>query len=383
MIFFVPGILMTDGSEQPGSSGSDQTGTEVATWYKVPYLTENHFIEVYSNVTYFTSIPSIQRQKSHYKRKAGDIKGISPKSRVRALQLLNMVDPFKLRTPHFVTLTYHDEYPKTAPAIKKDLDTFLKRFRRAFPSAYYFWRVELQARGAPHYHMIVWFPACEPSPTPGALFSQIRTLWLDFTLCACRHCHSHSVRCDLVDNPKQAAYYVSKYLAKSEDQANKIGLGRLWGNSRNLPLTQKALYYGCKDFITALQFSCIVFQIQYSLANPDYLISLLCRPSAFLFIPDQVVRELQSAINDGCEDPVSYVANKLSFEQKRNITFEPYRSAAPVLCPATFAQLTPPAKESLPDVQSTFLYKSYVQLCHYSAKRNKARKFQLTDASLC
>jgi hypothetical protein len=290
-----------------------------STWYKVPYLTARHHTEVYPGITYFVSTAVDHREKTHYKRQENDIIKFSNKSRVRALQRLNMIDPEQMYTPHFITLTYHNTYPESARDIKKELDSYLKRLARALPHAYYFWRIELQKRGAPHYHLILWINRKDKDITTGDLLNLHRKIWTSHNHCGCSHCRSNSVKIDLVDDMRKATYYTAKYLAKSEEININVGIGRLWGNSRSLPLCQKSLYSGNNDFITMLQFTAVLWSLQYTLSNPEYLLSLLSRASIFIFIPSQIVQELHDAILSGALDPVSYVSTKLGLQKKRTL----------------------------------------------------------------
>ena len=57
----------------------------------------------------------------------------------------------------FVTLTYGKSYPDGMTA-KIHLANFRKRLRRHFPDAFGIWIVELQKRGAPHFHLHLRLP---------------------------------------------------------------------------------------------------------------------------------------------------------------------------------------------------------------------------------
>lgn len=84
----------------------------------------------------------------------GIISGFSDDSRRRLLYTIGRVRR-DAELPLFVTMTYPYTFP-TVRQSKRDLDTFLKRFRREFPGAGLIWKLEPQERGAPHYHMLVW-----------------------------------------------------------------------------------------------------------------------------------------------------------------------------------------------------------------------------------
>jgi len=84
----------------------------------------------------------------------GAISGFSRASRLRLMRLIAGVRR-DANLPCFVTLTYPDRFPSCARA-KRDLKIFLQRLRRRFEGAGAIWKLEPQARGAPHYHLLVW-----------------------------------------------------------------------------------------------------------------------------------------------------------------------------------------------------------------------------------
>jgi len=298
-----------------------------STWCIVPYLTATRFAEVYNNVVYFRSVSIDQPEKERYIRQENDITAFSSKSRVRALQCLSMVDPSKVHDPFFVTLTYHDNYPEDARDIKRDLDNFLKRLMRIYPDCYYFWRVELQRRGAPHYHLILWFDTAAEKPRTGTFILGIKKIWVPYIKCGCSACRMNAVKINEVSNMYKASYYISKYMAKTEPLAEQISLGRLWGASRNLPRCSKSFISGTSDSVTLLQFACCLWSLQYTKSNPDYLISLLYRKDSFLFIDHKIVELLADAIAKGETDPCSFVAEKLGVSPVRIINSDLVKAA--------------------------------------------------------
>lgn len=122
------------------------------------------FAEVYVDGTYVKVKPQLykvlggpstgggQRGKAQY----------SPASRHRLLEKLAKTDRAYL--PLFVTLTYPNIFPDDPVRWKRDMDTFGKRFRRAFPKAAFVWRMEVVPRKsgsmegelAPHFHLLLW-----------------------------------------------------------------------------------------------------------------------------------------------------------------------------------------------------------------------------------
>jgi len=70
------------------------------------------------------------------------------------MRKLAMMD--KEYMPLYVTLTYPAVYPTKPGEYKRHLKNFASRMKRVFPQAGFFWRLEFQRRGAPHYHLLVY-----------------------------------------------------------------------------------------------------------------------------------------------------------------------------------------------------------------------------------
>lgn len=111
--------------------------------------------------------PKVEVQRS---RRAA-VGGLSRKSRGRCVQQLARIPFGRLAVrPIFLTLTYPKDYQGDWHVWKRDLEAFWKRLQRGygfrtpdgewhdveFPEASCIWRLELQERGAPHYHLILF-----------------------------------------------------------------------------------------------------------------------------------------------------------------------------------------------------------------------------------
>ena len=121
----------------------------------------------------FARSPAMEWNQEHFYNadrtsKRGVCRGYSFGSRRRMLDRLNQIS-VTAEKPLFITLTYPDQrfedsVSRFAASAKNDLDVFLKRLRRACPSACGFWRIEWKARKSglyegklfPHFHMLVW-----------------------------------------------------------------------------------------------------------------------------------------------------------------------------------------------------------------------------------
>lgn len=177
----------------------------------------------------------------------GIIREFTSAARKRLMDLMarisySQLDGFRHRAV-FLTLTYLDSPSPLESA--RQLDVFLKRVRRRFPSASGIWRKELQKRGAIHYHLIIFnIPYWHKSDVQkvwGEVIGQERP----FT------------RIEAIRTRNGVFYYVSKYMTKDNDdddggsddgeRSDASGLdndtyltagNRWWGvfNRKNLPL---------------------------------------------------------------------------------------------------------------------------------------------------
>jgi len=176
----------------------------------------------------------------------GVVTSFSKASRKRMLDLFATIDISRCGRPIFVTLTYGQSWPSLSIA-KVHLDTFLKRFRRRFPQCSAIWRMELQGRGAPHFHLIFF-------SLPFYSKRSLARAWGDVIGREYWDVSHDSPRCpftriERLQSALKGFAYLSKYLAKLEDDSC-VGLtishispppsssGRWWGvfNRRFLPL---------------------------------------------------------------------------------------------------------------------------------------------------
>mgnify|MGYP000938765028 CR=1 FL=1 len=211
-----------------------------------------------SNVTYLTDISYevraydggslIESRPVGFpkRKKGGGMRGkITKFTRAARKRMMKKLATFRreeLAKALFITLTYPAEYPDGKRA-KRDLDRFLKRLWRKYPSAAWIWREELQKRGAPHFHLLVLGVDFIPH-------GWIAYVWWD----VCGRISIEHLKAGTevrrVKSYKHCFYYVTKYLAK-EDMEVEAELGRRWG------------YGGCwRSFVGALRvFKLVRFEI--------------------------------------------------------------------------------------------------------------------------
>lgn len=101
-------------------------------------------------------LPGVGKRKGGGKR--GKVGGFSSGGRRRLLERLHEVDRSRVpdRSVAFVTLTWPKVFPGPDGA-KVRLVAFLARLRRAWGRIASFWKLEPQERGAPHFHLLVFW----------------------------------------------------------------------------------------------------------------------------------------------------------------------------------------------------------------------------------
>lgn len=195
-------------------------------------------------------------------------------SKASRLRLLRFLAACQEPPRAMVTLTYPKDYPSAADS-KEDLRRFGRCLHRAAgglgEATGFLWRLELQRRGAPHFHVLLWH-------TPGLAWPKLRTgrrvgwrsalakydaavltkredsvsarspvvamisclsaIWYNSRRGSGMAGLTNGVDVRLVRNPRQATAYVSKYMAKptaddgsSPASADASRVGRHWGYS--------------------------------------------------------------------------------------------------------------------------------------------------------
>ena len=145
--------------------------------------------------------------------KRGEVGGFSAASRRRLLQTMARLAPEQAEYPlSLITLTYGAVFPD-AEGAKRHLFTFWKRVRRWAEGVGGVWRLEFQARGAPHFHLIFYGPYVPKELIQGwwgAVIGQ----------------HRPFTRVEAVRSWKRAIAYAAKYLAKVEQAEEKRAVAR-------------------------------------------------------------------------------------------------------------------------------------------------------------
>lgn len=156
----------------------------------------------------------------------------------RAIDKLNSVNQGKAQPRIiFCTLTPPRVHPTPRQA-KVLLDTWRKRFERAYGPHGAFWKLEPQKRGAPHFHLMIWMAA---STDPDLLSAWVAVNWAELLTEDPEErrkmiaFHTGKARgsqpcCQVIRTHEGANMYCSKYLCKLQDLDPSWDMpGRWWG----------------------------------------------------------------------------------------------------------------------------------------------------------
>jgi hypothetical protein len=178
----------------------------------------------------------------------GKITHFSRKSRKRLIDLFASFDAKKrqARKPLFITMTYQKNMQDYQRA-KRDLKVFVQRLRYHYPGCAGVWRMELQGRGAIHFHLMLFGVGFLPAQT-----------WQDYYNEITGETANNSLDVQAIRSFRGTMFYAAKYMAKedappqgSDTEAVDLpirhtrrkqgSVGRMWGywNKANLPLGKR------------------------------------------------------------------------------------------------------------------------------------------------
>lgn len=130
-----------------------------------------------------------------------------------------------------VTLTYPNEYPSDGKEVKRHLKWFIVWMGRSGGVASYFWFMEFQRRGAPHFHIF----------TSGGELLKMKTAvsehWYKIVDSGDTKHLKAGTRVEKLRRADAAGRYAAKYAGKPHQKKVPQGyqdVGRWWGHSRDV-----------------------------------------------------------------------------------------------------------------------------------------------------
>lgn len=147
-------------------------------------------------------------------------RGFSKASKLGLARLLSTLDWERNGICCHVTLTYHSRWPRTKEALAREKSWLTKELAKWGCGI---WKMEFQARGAPHWHVLLWIGLARPALE---IEQELREWWAAFS--GNKSWHGVNLR---VGDEARAAWYLALHSAKDE-QAPRIEVGRWWGYVR-------------------------------------------------------------------------------------------------------------------------------------------------------
>lgn len=173
-----------------------------------------------------------EREPCYWTR--GDVEEFSHESRKRLLRKFACLQTFNLHKATFVTLTYHHGHESDTRKAIKDFMTFLQYLRDTTPGVNYIWRLEMQKRGAPHFHLILFFPAALKNIELGPLSRRLSKSWNRIADPTSKAHKKYGCKVEEVHSSRKCFAYLSKYIAKESAEVQDVYRGRRWGHSTNM-----------------------------------------------------------------------------------------------------------------------------------------------------
>jgi len=196
-------------------------------------------IYFFENCVVFNHPLQNHNQTAPPEREQNDIKKFSKKSRKNLFNIFNCLEYSEYGLPLFVSATWHYDAPDTRTKLKSDLEKFVQKLKRGLPPFHAIWKLEYQERGVPHFHFILLpLDKSEKMFTPQRE-NFIKEKWLSLKKCKCAHCKLFAIKTVSCNNYKMSISYISKEIAKVQDNYFDHDLGRIWGTSENMRLNHK------------------------------------------------------------------------------------------------------------------------------------------------
>ncbi|MCK5561933.1 MAG: hypothetical protein KAJ51_15145 [Thermoplasmata archaeon] len=198
-------------------------------------INEEGCIDVYPHCVIYTPQKKYNPEYKPKHTTRSKIKTFSKRSRFRLFEAMAKIKTNLTNQPFFVSLTYHYGHQSKENSDKTCLHNFLVSLRDFDKNVQYIWRIDLQKRGAPHYHLIIF-----PSPFKKLLSREyykikVCSMWHRIADPKSKKHKDFGADIQNITNYRHACIYINKYLAKVPDNQNIIEKGKHWGCSRKLP----------------------------------------------------------------------------------------------------------------------------------------------------
>lgn len=223
--------------------------TKPLSYVEQPYFSSNLNVTVFRNMVKFKATMKRPTHLEGVKRGVCSLE-FDGKKRKRMLDCFNSWR-MPMRNMVMIHLTYPAEYPLDWHIWKIHLKLFKGMLQRRFPLAQGVWKLELQRRGAPHYHMLIDLM----QPCSIIRFRQ----WLDAAWARIAHVDDihggrFACRAEIVFSARHAQNYAAKYCGKVQgapitddgelmtSDHMRDTMGRHWGKIGKLDCSSSSVH---------------------------------------------------------------------------------------------------------------------------------------------
>lgn len=212
------------------------------------HITEVKGVEVYSSTVVVKRYAKLPHQHEHKRR---EILNLSADSLAR-LAFIAFNTPAQF--PSLITLTYPDILDDGVK-VKYDLNQFLAWYRYHFPGRLYFWWLEFQRRGSPHFHVLTSLDLAglgrlatihrqngDTWQTHWDTWQKLEAAWGKLG--------GGMTAWEVINDQEGGKKYAAAYATKAYQKAVPEGfrdVGRFWGHSREGVKPEPNGYYECSE----------------------------------------------------------------------------------------------------------------------------------------
>jgi hypothetical protein len=198
-------------------------------------IAEESELRVYPHCVCYIVKKLPKPSKKRHISKRSTIKTFSKRSRFRLFVAMAQIKSHLVNKPFFITLTYHHGHELREASDKTVLHNFLVSMRDFDQGVQFIWRIDLQKRGAPHYHLILFPSINKKIPNRKKYMINVCNIWHRVADPNSRRHKDFGCDVQNISNYRHACSYINKYLAKLPDGETGLDKGKHWGCSRNLP----------------------------------------------------------------------------------------------------------------------------------------------------
>lgn len=250
-----------------------------------PYLNKSSILVYNNSITIETTREPFLSIPPRPESKRGIIQEFSQKSRFRMLKTLSKIHIQSYNSILFITLTYHLKYPDNLTPLKNHLHKFLIYLKRLYPESANVWRVELQKRGVPHFHLLFFTTKKIDEHSLEIYKRNIQKIWFSVINDKNDYMKLYSIDIKNLNNPSKVFPYISKYTAKVNDNSKTPYLGRRWGYSHNLILKEVAMIKITDELLEIFTKNILLWLDKKNVTDQKFIEYIETSPKVTLLIP--------------------------------------------------------------------------------------------------